>query len=110
MARFSGHWVAARSVDVRERTVPGICLPRQESIMIHHAAEPNIKACLPDWLKGAAGLGAYALLPLVEGKVAGGVMLVGWPESRQMVLSTPQVRSIRELLQFASGSCRRLAV
>jgi len=96
-------------VDVRDRTVLSICLQRQESIMIHHAHEPKIQAYLPAWLKGAPGLGAYALLPLSEGKTACGVMLAGWPDSRQIDLSPAQVRSIRELLRFASGSCRRLA-
>jgi hypothetical protein len=96
-------------VDVRDRTVLSICLQRQESIMIHHAQEPKIQAYLPDWLKQDRGLGSYALLPLAEGKVACGVMLVGWPESRQITLSAAQTRSIRELLQFASGSCRRQA-
>lgn len=95
-------------LDTRDRTVLGVCLQRQESILIHHAHDPKILPYLPDWLKGGAGLGAYALLPLVEGKTSRGVMLAGWPVARQIVLPPEQIRSIRELLQLACGGCRRL--
>jgi signal transduction protein with GAF and PtsI domain len=100
---------AKARIDVRDRTVLGVCLLRKENIMIHHAHDPKITAYLPDWLKGLSALGAFALLPLVDDKTAHGVMLVGWPTSRQIVLSPDQVNHIRSLLTMASTSCRRLA-
>jgi len=96
-------------VDLRDRTVLGVCLQRQENIMIHHAHDPKIVAYLPGWLKGAQGLGAYALLPLADEKVPRGVLLAGWPEPRQITLSPAQARSVRELLQLACTSARRQA-
>jgi len=94
-------------IDVRDRTVLGVCLLRKENIMIHHAHDPKILPYVPDWLKENRGLGAYALLPLFKEQQAHGVMLVGWPEARQIELTADQVKFIRSLLVMACDSCRR---
>lgn len=95
----------AASVDPHGRTVFGVCLSRKENIMIHHASDAKIRPYLPDWLQGCAGLKAFALLPLTDGRDVHGVVLAGWPEARQIVLSPEQVRHIRALLALA---CRNL--
>ncbi len=98
---------ARARIDARDRTVLGVCLLRKENIMIHHAHDPKILPYVPDWLKEHRGLGAYALLPLFKEQRAHGVMLVGWPEARQIELTGEQVKFIRSLLAMACDSCRR---
>jgi hypothetical protein len=84
-----------------ERTVLGVCLSRNENIMIHHAQEEKIQAYLPAWLKGQTKLGAYVLLPLGDGPRVGGVLVAGWVDARQIVLTPECVKSVRTMLALA---------
>jgi hypothetical protein len=92
-----------------ERTVLGVCLARNENIMIHHAREEKIQAYLPGWLKTPAAPGAFALLPLSDGSRVGGVVVVGWAETRQIVLDPECVASVRTMLALACRMASRLA-
>lgn len=92
-------------VEPHGRTIFGVCLMRKENIMIHHADDAKIMPYLPLWLRTCPALKAYALLPLTDGADVRGVVLAGWPEARQIVLSPEQVRHIRSLLALA---CRNL--
>lgn len=100
---------ATARVQAGDRTVFGVCLERRENILIHHARDPKILPYLPAWLREASGLGAFALLPLTDGKTAHGVVLAGWAEARQIALSSDEVRQIRALLALATFHCRRRA-
>jgi hypothetical protein len=84
-----------------DRTVLGVCLSRNENIMIHHAQEEKIQTYLPGWLKGQNKLGAFVLLPLGDGPRVGGVLLAGWTEARQIVLPPDCVKSVRTMLALA---------
>jgi hypothetical protein len=92
-----------------ERTVLGVCLARNENIIIHHAHEEKIQLYLPPWLKGHAELGAFVLLPLSDGLNIGGVVVVGWAESRQIVLGPECVRTVRTMLALACRVGSRMA-
>lgn len=81
-----------------ERTVFGVCLTRRENVVIHHAADPKIGAYLPDWLREPLALGAFVLLPIAHGATVHGIVLVGWPEARQITIKPEHVRMIRTLL------------
>jgi HD-like signal output (HDOD) protein len=93
-----------------ERTVLGVCLSRNENIIIHHAREEKIQPYLPSWLKTrAAFLGAFVLLPVSDGAQVGGVVLAGWPETRQIVLSSECVRVVRVMLALTCRASDKLA-
>ena len=92
-----------------ERTVLGVCLARNENIIIHHAREEKIQLYLPAWLKGHAELGAFVLLPLSDGIRVGGVVVVGWAETRQIVLAPECVRTVRTMLALACRVGARMA-
>ena len=92
-----------------ERTVLGVCVARNENIIIHHAREEKIQAYLPAWVKAQAALGAFVLLPVSDGDRVGGVVLVGWAETRQIVLATECVRTVRTMLALACRVGTRMA-
>ena len=92
-----------------ERTVLGVCLARNENIIIHHAREAKIQPYLPGWLKEQAALGAFVLLPLSDGTQVGGVMVAGWAETRQIVLPPECVKSVRTMLALVCRIGLRLA-
>jgi len=92
-----------------ERTVLGVCLSRNENIIIHHARDEKIQAYLPAWIKAQAALGAFVLLPLSDGTRVGGVVLVGWSETRQIVLAPECVRTVRTMLALACRVGVRMA-
>jgi hypothetical protein len=92
-----------------ERTVLGVCLARNENIIIHHAREEKIQAYLPGWVKTPAALGAFVLLPLSDGARVGGVVLVGWADTRQIALAPECVRTVRTMLALACRVSTRLA-
>lgn len=81
-----------------ERTVLGVCLTRNENIIVHHARDESILPHLPGWLKGQNELEAFVLLPLSDGARVGGVLLVGWAMTRQIELSPECVQSVRSML------------
>lgn len=107
--RMFAAWRGNARVQGGDRTVFGVCLERRENILIHHARDPKILSYLPVWLRDEARLGAFALLPLTDGKTAHGVVLAGWAEARQIALSPDEVRQIRALLALATFHCRRRA-
>jgi hypothetical protein len=90
--------VPALVVAAGERTVLGVCLARNENIMIHRAREEKIQPYVPAWLKVPAGLDAFVLLPVSDGPRVGGVLVAGWAEPRQIVLPPECVRSVRTML------------
>jgi HD-like signal output (HDOD) protein len=92
-----------------ERTVFGVCLARNENIMIHHAREEKIQAYLPPWLKAHAGLGAFVLMPVSDGSRVGGVLLAGWEDTRQIALTPDCVRSLRTMLALVCRTEARKA-
>jgi len=93
-----------------ERTVFGVCLGRNENIIIHHAREEKIQPYLPTWVKPRAPfLGAFILLPVSDGAQVGGVVLAGWPEARQIVLTPECVRVVRIMLALTCRIGPRLA-
>ena len=89
--------------------VLGVCLARNENIMIHHAQEDKIQAYLPAWLKGQRKLGAFVLLPLGDGPRVGGVLIAGWSEARQIVLPPECVKSVRMMLALTCRVASRMA-
>jgi HD-like signal output (HDOD) protein len=97
------------AVATGERTVLGVCLARNENIIIHHAHEARIQPYLPGWLKDQASLGAFVLLPLSDGAKVGGVVVAGWAETRQIVLPPECVKSIRTMLALVCRIGLRLA-
>jgi hypothetical protein len=92
-----------------ERTVLGVCLARNENIIIHHAREEKILAYLPAWLKTPDAPGAFVLLPLSDGARVGGVVMVGWAETRQIVLDPEFVPAVRTMLALVCRMGTRLA-
>ncbi|HWA28618.1 MAG TPA: HDOD domain-containing protein [Lacunisphaera sp.] len=91
-----------------ERTVLGVCLARNENIIIHHARDEKIQAYLPAWLKTPQAPGAFVLLPLSDGAQVGGVVVVGWADTRQIVLDPDCVRNVRAMLALACRTSSRL--
>lgn len=92
-----------------ERTVLGVCLARNENIIIHHAREEKILTYLPAWLKEADSPQAFVLLPLSDGARVGGLVVVGWAETRQIVLDPECVQTVRTMLALACRLGTRLA-
>lgn len=92
-----------------ERNVFGVCLARGENILIHDAADPKIAPYLPGWLPSRRVLGAFVLLPIVAGQQTHGLILAGWPDTRQIVVSPDNVRLIRVLLGALCPASERCA-
>ena len=93
-----------------ERTVFGVCLTRRENVVIHHAADPKIGAYLPDWLREPLALGAFVLLPVTHAATVYGIVLVGWPEARQITIRPEHLRMIRTLLSVVGERRSPVAV
>ena len=81
-----------------ERTTMGLCLTRNENLLIHDAQEASIAPYVPVWLRDAVQLHSYVLLPIVQADQPVGVMLAGWAIKRKVVIAPDQVQLLRELL------------
>ncbi len=85
-----------------ERTTFGLCLARKENLLIHDATEASIAPYVPGWLRGAAHLQAYVLLPMVLADKPVGVILAGWAVKRKIAIAPDQVQLLRELLAIVA--------
>jgi HD-like signal output (HDOD) protein len=94
------------SLRAEDRTVFGICLSRRENVLIHDAADPKLRAYLPEWLGAGETLGAFILLPLFSGDHrVQGLILCGWPEARRIGLTAEHSALLKDLLGLVARSC-----
>lgn len=104
------HGLGARWQDLRptarlregERTVLGLCLARQENILIHDATAGSIQPHLPVWLREHAPLGAFVLLPMHHLARSCGLIIAGWRGPHPIALDAEHSQSIRRLLSAAT--------
>lgn len=95
-----------QALRTEERTVFGICLARRENVLIHDAADPKLRAYLPDWLGATGTLGAFILLPLFSGDHrVQGLILCGWPEARRIELKPEHSALLKDLLGLVAHAC-----
>ncbi len=90
-----------------ERTVFGVCLTRHENVFIHCASDPKIQPYLPVWWTRARAIGSFVLLPLGAPKANAGLLLAGWRDAHQIVISQELNKLIRPLLVAAAMAGRR---
>ena len=90
-----------------ERTVFGVCLTRHENVFIHCASDPKIAPYLPPWWSRAHAIGSFVLLPLGAPKATTGLILAGWKDAHQIVISVELNKLIRPLLAAAAAGERR---
>lgn len=89
------------SVAVRsdERSVFGVCLTRQEVVVLHDTREPSIQPYLPAWWRAAAVTPrAVALVPLRLDAETTAIALLGWGSPRRVNLAAPQLALVRQIL------------
>lgn len=94
-------------IRAEERTVFGVCLARHENVFIHCAADPKIAPYLPAWWSRTQAIGSFVLLPLGAPRATTGLILVGWKDPHQIVISAELNKLIRPLLASVSGVERR---
>jgi len=97
----------AAVIRAEERTVFGVCLARHENVFIHCASDPKIQPYLPAWWPRAAAIGSFVLLPLGAPRSTSGLILAGWKDPHQIVITPELNRLIRPLLVAASMFDRR---
>ena len=87
-----------------ERTVFGVCLARQETVVIHNIADPALRPYLPDWLRRAADTAprSFLLVPAAAGGGAPGLALIGWRQARHLAFSPTQAEIVRQLFRSFS--------
>lgn len=82
-----------------ERSVFGVCLTRQEVVVLHDTREPSIQPYLPAWWRSAAVTPrAVALVPLRLDAKTTAIALLGWGSPRRVNLAAPQLALVRQIL------------
>lgn len=94
---------ASASIRPGERTVLGLCLSRRENILIHNAEDASFKQHAPEWLRSESGLGAFVLVPILDRHANHGVLLVGWPEAKRIVITPQHKDTLHRLNRVLSG-------
>lgn len=88
-----------------ERTVFGVCLLRNEPVVIHDAGEPTTLPYLPEWYRATLGArGAFVLVPLSAADKIHGVAFIGWRTPRKITLSSAQLTLARQILSTLQPS------
>lgn len=83
-----------------ERTVFGVCLARQETVVIHNTAETSLRPYLPPWLRRAADDAPRSFLLVPTGsETAPGLALIGWHHPRQHAFTPAQAQLVRDLFR-----------
>jgi len=95
-----------RAIRQDEQTVLGVCLRRRENVVIHQTAEAKTAAYLPAWCQAEKGLGSFILLPLHDPTRCFALLLIGWPEPRQIVLTADHTRLMRAILSLVAAARR----
>lgn len=96
------HLPAAVRLLPEERTVFGVCLQRQEVVLIHDTTESSLLPYLPAWFRQTSGAPtAFSLIPLRTPDAAAALLLVGWGTPRRVVVSPAQIALARQLLAAA---------
>lgn len=99
------HWRQLQSsaiVTPGERTTFGLCLTRRENLLIHDAQDAAIAPYMPAWLRSAAFLQSYVLLPIVHADQPLGILLAGWATKRKIILPPEQVQLLRDFLALVA--------
>jgi hypothetical protein len=95
------------AIRAEERTVFGVCLTRHENVFIHCASDPKIQPYLPVWWTRARAIGSFVLLPLGAPRANAGLIVAGWRDAHQIVISQELNKLIRPLLVAAAMAGRR---
>jgi HD-like signal output (HDOD) protein len=84
-----------------ERTVFGVCLTRQETVVIHNTDDPSLRPYLPDWLRHpvAPPPRSFLLVPAGADDTAPGIALIGWRHAQQIVFTPAQAQLVRQLFR-----------
>lgn len=101
-------WQLARpraALSAGDRTVFGVCLARNEPVVIHDAGEPTTLPYLPEWYRTTIGArGAFVLIPLSAADKIHGVAFIGWRTPRKIALSGAQLTLARQILSTLQPS------
>ena len=104
------HWLEFKSraaLRLDERTVFGVCLTRRENVVIHDTTAASLTPYLPEWFRQTSGApGAFLLMPLHEGKIAHGLVLIGWSKPQRITVSAAQTELARQMFASVSASQR----
>ena len=95
-----------RAIRLDEQTVFGVCLRRRENVVIHRTSDPKTAPYMPKWCHGEQGLGSFVALPLHDQTRCFALMLIGWPEARQITLTPEHTRLLRAILSLVSAAQR----
>jgi hypothetical protein len=57
---------------------------------------------MPAWLRSAAFLQSYVLLPIVHADQPLGILLAGWATKRKIILPPEQVQLLRDFLALVA--------
>lgn len=104
------HWLQFKTcaaLRLDERTVFGVCLTRRENVVIHDTTAANLTAYLPTWFRQTSGApGAFLLMPLHDGKVTHGLVLIGWSKPQRIAISASQTELARQMFASVSADQR----
>lgn len=82
-----------------ERTVFGVCLMRNETVLIHDGLNARLDDYLPTWMGLACPRpGAFLLLALSREQPAVGFVFLAWTKPRKIIISAAQTSLIRSLI------------
>lgn len=99
------HHQDTAAVHPGEKTVFGIALTRRETVVIHDSRTATLQSYLPPWFQRDPHTpAAFLLVPLATGDHVNGLVLIGWPKSRRIELTTGH----ESLLQLLRSSAERL--
>lgn len=88
-----------------ERTVFGVCLSRQEVVVLHDTREPKILRYLPSWWDAIVNAPcAFALIPITESGQVTALVMAGWEAPRRVMLADTDVALTQECGRRAQKS------
>jgi HD-like signal output (HDOD) protein len=86
----------------KERSVFGVCLQRDEVVLIHHTADAMLRPYLPPWFQKLPGAPeAFFLVPLRDHARSPALLLVGWKKSRRIAVTPAKISLARRILASA---------
>jgi len=96
---FGQAGVATPVCTTTERTVFGVCLMRNETVLIHDGLDASLDNYLPAWMGLACPRpGAFLLLALSTEQPADGFVYLTWAKPRKIIISAAQTSLIRSLI------------
>jgi HD-like signal output (HDOD) protein len=92
-------WILGKKthVSIRERSIFGLCLQRQEIMVITDARHPKMRPHIPAWYRDKVNMNSFVLCSVHDQGKPLGLIYIGWPESKNFEIQHDKVPLIRAI-------------